>query len=191
VPLSMVVRGRMRLPRRLMGCMGGRGRVSWISLGLVVAAAITGVGGVDPGYSLAVRGGLDGKCAGSTISVQWTAPEGHAEGNLMVMYTGAFARSSASVPDGTSGEVSIATANVYAQQSVIFRYVASAGASVAEALAESGEVMLLAPADVCGECGGDGLACVGCDGVVNRHPPRLLTHSDHVNIPPPVPVGIL
>ncbi|KAJ1473291.1 hypothetical protein T484DRAFT_1836938 [Baffinella frigidus] len=136
--------------------MGGGGGP--ISLFLVVAAAINGVGGVDPGYSLVVRGGEAGKCAGSTIPVEWTAPEGHEEGNLVVMYTGNFARSSASVPPGTSGELSFATANVYEQQSVIFRYVASAGASVAAALAESEAVLLLAPADVCGECGGDGRA---------------------------------
>ena len=43
---------------------------------------------------------------------------------------------------------------------------AGPGGALEEA-ARSGEAALLAPADACGVCGGDGSSCAGCDGVPN------------------------
>ena len=43
---------------------------------------------------------------------------------------------------------------------------AGPGGALEEA-ARSGEAALLAPADACGACGGDGSSCAGCDGVPN------------------------
>jgi hypothetical protein len=126
-------------------------------------------------------------CAGAPLAVRYQAPRNHSAADRLRLFRADLGSvpvaADRPVPAGSvAGAVEFDTSLLREGDEVYARYLRPGPGGGLEEAARSPAVRLRAPADACGECGGTGRACAGCDGVA--HSGAALDRCGVCQVPP-------